>query len=155
MNKSLGLIGRCAVITFGYGCAILAAGFLLNILILATIGALPDFVDDGFVFGFWPGLLIATPFMGLVIGYFAFWPALGLIILGEYFNKRDSLFYAIGGLIIGLLLFFAGFQTDIQHGDEVIIIASMAAAGTCGGFIYWLVAGRWSNRPIKAAEPQD
>lgn len=154
MNKSLQLIGRFAVILLGYGCAVLAAGFLLNMLIIATIGSLPDAIDDGFVYGYWPGLLIATPFMALIISYFAFWPALAVIAAGEFFHKRDSLFYCLGGLLTGIILFMSGFQAEVKNATETMMLMSMAAAGITGGFIYWLVAGRWTNVTARATTPE-
>ena len=145
MNSSLQLIGRFTVIVFGYGCAVLAAGLLLNILLLATIGFLPDIINDGFEYGFGAGLLVATPFMAIIIGYLAFWPALILIAAGEYFNKRDSLFYCLGGMAAGIVLFVAGFEPDVNNTDEAMMLMSIAAAGITGGFTYWLVSGRWTN----------
>lgn len=141
MTGLLRLIWRFTVIVFGYGCAILAAALLLNALILATLGVLPDTVDDGFEAGLW----IATPFMALLIGYFAFWPAVAMVVLGEYFTKRDSLFYALSGLVIAIILsvfgYQAGLQQEINDAQQPIILLSMAAAGVTGGFVYWLIAG--------------
>ncbi|RBO97642.1 hypothetical protein [Pseudochrobactrum asaccharolyticum] len=145
MDKSLQLIGRFTVIVFGYGCAVLAAGFLLNVLLLATIGFLPDIINDGFEYGFGARLFVATPFMAIIVGYLAFWPALLLIASGEYFNKRDSLFYSLGGMISGIVLFIAGFEPDVKNADEAVMLMSIAAAGITGGFVYWLVSGRWTN----------
>ncbi|WOC15881.1 hypothetical protein [Pseudochrobactrum sp. MP213Fo] len=154
MNSSLSLLGRFAVITIGYGLAILAAGFMLNALILAAFGILPDPVNNGYNSGFWPSLLVSSPFMGLIIGYFAFWPALVMIIAGEYFNKRDSLFYSLCGLAIGIVLCIAGYQTGMENSDETIVLMSMAAAGITGGFVYWLVAGRWTNITYQNKMPE-
>ena len=145
MDKSLQLIGRFTVIIFGYGCAVLAAGLFLNIMLISTIGMLPDIINDGFEYGFGAGLFVATPFMAMIIGYLAFWPALATIAIGEYFNKRDSLFYSLCGLAAGIILFVAGFQPDVKNADEAMMMMSCAAAGLIGGFTYWLVAGRWSN----------
>ncbi|WP_022710206.1 hypothetical protein [Pseudochrobactrum sp. AO18b] len=145
MDKSLQLIGRFTVIIFGYGCAVLAAGLFLNIMLISTIGMLPDIINDGFEYGFGAGLFVATPFMAMIIGYLAFWPALAAIAIGEYFNKRDSLFYSLCGLAAGIILFVAGFRPDVKNADEAMMMMSCAAAGIIGGFTYWLVAGRWSN----------
>lgn len=138
----MALIGRFAVIVFGYICAVFAAALLLNALILATLGVLPDPVDDGFSASLW----VATPFMALIISFFAFWPTLAMIILGEYFAKRDSLFYSLSGLIIALILSVLGYQTGLQNdmldAPELSIFMSMAASGIVGGFVYWLIAGR-------------
>lgn len=158
MHNSLSFVGRFAVIVAGYACAVLAAAFLLNVLILAVFGIVPDTIMRGFETDYWPGLWpslwISTPLVGILIGYFAFWPALALIALGEYFNKRDSLFYSLGGLAIGIILFFAGFQSDLKNGDETVIMMSIAAAGIIGGFVYWLVAGRWTNVPLSKNKPE-
>lgn len=154
MNNILSLIARFAVITIGYGLAILAAGFLLNTMILATLGVLPDLVDSGFNDGFWPSLWVSAPFMGLIIGYFAFWPALAMIVAGEYFNKRDSLFYSLCGLAIGVVLYVTGYQASIDSSGETIVLMSMAAAGITGGFVYWLIAGRWTNIVSRGKTPE-
>lgn len=158
MHNSLSLIGRFAVIVAGYACAVLAAAFLLNVLILAVFGIVPDSIMRGFETDYWPGLWpslwVSTPFTGMLIGYFAFWPSLALIVLGEYFNKRDSLFYSVGGLAVGIILFFAGFQADLKNSDETVIMMSIAAAGIISGFVYWLVAGRWTNISAKENRPE-
>ena len=154
MDKVLQLIGRFTVILFGYGCAVLAAGFLLNVLLLATIGFLPDIINDGFEYGFGAGLFVATPFMAIIVGYLAFWPALLLIASGEYFNKRDSLFYSLGGMISGIVLFVAGFEPDVKNADEAVMLMSIAAAGITGGFVYWLVSGRWTNMVSDKETPE-
>ena len=145
MDKVLQLIGRFTVILFGYCCAVLAAGFLLNVLFLATIGMVPNIINDVYEYGFGPGLLVATPFTAMIVSYLAFWPALILIATGEYFRKRDSLFYSLGGMFCGIVLFVAGFEPDVKNADEAMMLMSIAAAGIIGGFTYWLVAGRWTN----------
>lgn len=145
MDNILSLLGRFIVIVIGYGVAIIAAGFLLNALILAMLGVLPEQVNNSYNAGFWPSLLISSPFMALLIGYFAFWPCVIMIILSEYFHQRDSLFYTISGLVIGVVLYFSGYKADIESSDQGIVLMSMIAAGITGGFVYWLVAGRWSN----------
>lgn len=158
MQNSLSLVGRFAVIVAGYACATLAAAFLLNVLILAVFGIVPDSMMPGFETDYWPGLWpslwVSTPFAGMLIGYFAFWPSLALIVAGEYFNKRDSLFYSVGGLIISIILFFTGFQADLKNSDETVIMMSIAAAGILGGFVYWLVAGRWTNVARSKNKPE-
>ncbi len=160
MDKILYFIGRFIVIVIGYVCAALIAGFFLNVMILAVVGRLPALINPDYINSwlanllneFWPVFLLATPYMAAVIGYIAFWPSLALIAAGEYFGKSDSLFYTVGGMLAGLLLFAYGFQPDVQNADEALMLMSCAAAGVAGGFTYWLVAGRLNARSRQ--EPQ-
>ncbi len=159
MDKSLQLIGRFTVIVFGYGCAVLAAGLFINILLVATISTLPGLIDSdltyGVSLGYTSGLLVATPFLAMIIGYFAFWPSVVIIAAGEYFRKRDSLYYTLCGLLTGLLLFFSAFQNDKKAAGEMMMLMSIAAAGIIGGFTYWLVAGRRTNTPSSKETPDN
>ncbi|RCS24974.1 hypothetical protein DUT91_05895 [Phyllobacterium salinisoli] len=135
-------IARFALIVMGYCFAVLGAGFFLNALILATLGVLPH--DPGQ--GFFPSLLFSSPFMGILIGYFAFFPSLAAIAWGEFAAKRDWLFYALAGLVIAVVLAAYGFNAGIPEAQDPVLVASAAGAGVIGGFVYWLVAGRFAGR---------
>lgn len=73
-------------------------------------------------------------------------PALLLVLIGEVARIRSVIFYVIGGGIslvaIPLLAGFAdasGFSTP-----DAAVWQVFATAGFAGGFIYWLLAGRWA-----------
>ncbi|GAB1580558.1 hypothetical protein [Phyllobacterium phragmitis] len=142
MNDVLYYLARFALIVLGYCCAVIGAGFFLNALILAALGVLPNDPDQGFL----PGLLVSSPFMGILIGYFAFFPSLIAIAWGELTAKRDWLFYAIAGLIIAVVLAAYGFNAGIPEARDPVMVASAAGAGVVAGFIYWLIAGRSAGR---------
>lgn len=71
-------------------------------------------------------------------------PALLVVIVGEVARIRSALFYTIGG---GAALATAPLVAGMVDGGSVsapvsIVWQVMATAGFCGGFVYWIIAGR-------------
>lgn len=71
-------------------------------------------------------------------------PAILVIIVGEVARLRSALYYTIGG---GLALSSAPIIARVLENGEFTTPAGlvwqvMATAGFCGGFVYWLLAGR-------------
>src|SRR5262249_34016921 len=85
---------------------------------------------------------------------YAMLPAMVIVALAEGFRLRSVLFYALAGaaLALGLsygwdLRFLRAPDSDFGgRGAEII-----AAVGSVGGFVYWLIAGRkagaWRRPP--------
>ncbi len=71
-------------------------------------------------------------------------PAILIVVIGEVARIRSVLFYTIGG---GLALASApivarAFETGALNAPAGLVWQVMATAGFCGGFVYWLLAGR-------------
>lgn len=140
------MIGRIIVIGFALIAAILAAGIVLAVGVLA-----PD----------WPSLdsdpvervvfftvsFFATSFVGAV----AFLPTLILVVVGEAMRFRSILYYGFAGAAVGLASYF-GSNVELQLENTTDITPVMhplelaAAAGIIGGLVYWLIAGRTAGR---------
>lgn len=140
MNGVMAWLFRFAIIISGYIVACLAASAFLNIVILGSAGftadEMPIVASGSFVF--------SIPLVALLMAYFAFLPAVVAILAGEFFGKRDWLFYALGGAVVAAILI--GFDRSAETGSEatldLTITLIMVGAGMCGGIGYWLIAGR-------------
>lgn len=130
MTNIVEILVRCTLIVIGYAAAALAAGAVLGI---AVIG-----VHSGDLAEARPAFLFTLGMTSVMIGYWAFLPAMAIILLGEVLRKRDWLFYAIGGGMGGLamLAWREGWAGDIEFALAVV------ASGIAGGWAYWLIAGR-------------
>lgn len=149
MTSILVYLFRFAVIILGYAVSAFAASAFLNLL---SIGAL-DWRSDEMPWVVAGSVVFTIPMVALLVGYFAFIPALPAILLAEVLAKRDWLFYAIAGAVVAAVV--AGFlwqsswpiADDAYPGEGLMIIGS----GIVGGAAYWLTAGRWAggrrNRP--------
>jgi len=140
------LFGRIIVIFFALIVAIVAAGIVLAIGIVA-----PDWagVDSDpfervsfFIFSFF-----ATSFVGAV----AMLPALVLIIISEAASLRNFLYYGVGGALVGLASYYGSdISVSLENTTDVVPVGNAlqlaAAAGIVGGIIYWLIAGRNAGR---------
>ncbi len=157
MSRLGAILFRLFVMVVGYGCAALAASLFLHVV------AWPAISDD---MGEPPwslmgGIFFSVPLMGILIGGFAFFPALVVLAVAEYFRLRDWLSYAIAGGVAALGAYgilwqgMATFQ-DVDmavSGDGQLPLAAEPAAlawgvtaGIVGALVYWLVAGRSAGR---------
>jgi hypothetical protein len=73
-------------------------------------------------------------------------PALLVILIGEIASIRSALYYVVGGgaalAAVPLLAQFG--QTGTFALPEQVIWQVFATAGFAGGFVYWLLAGRYA-----------
>ncbi len=155
MSRIFASLGRLVVILAGYGVASFAASAFLTMVFIASAGfglqEAPDMAMGSFLF--------AIPLVSLFVGYFAFVPTMPAILLAEILGKRDWLFYALAGGVVGAAVF--GYFWREMSGPEILVEGSgaapdytytaatspgiamtMIAAGMFGGIAYWLVAGR-------------
>lgn len=153
MTNILNLIGRIVVIGVGYLCATLVASLLLNALYLVNlfISYQPDQNLQG---GIWEMLFYTAPVLALMISYFAFVPSFIIILIGEYYNKRGSLFYSLSGIVVVLWIRVAFLQQELFDASKTNTLMNMLAAGITGGFVYWAIAGRWTNIISHKAKPE-
>jgi hypothetical protein len=142
----MAFITRLVVIFLGFLIAIMAAGLVLAIGVVA-----PDFngidsdpIERVLFFGF---AFLAASYAGAT----ALLPTLAAIVLAEVAHMRSVLYYGFVGALIGLAAFYsvdlsAALEettdiTPVGHGLELA-----AAAGIVGGLVYWLIAGRTAGR---------
>lgn len=149
----MNMIGRIFAIFFSLLVAIMAAGVMLAIGIIA-----PD----------WPWLdsdpvervmfFVVSFFATSFVGATAFVPALLLIVVAEAMRLRSLLYYAVAGAVVGLASYFGSDvelrlenTTDVTPVGHTLQLA--AAAGIIGGLAYWLLAGRNAGRWREAPKP--
>jgi fumarate reductase subunit D len=142
----MSIFGRIIVIFFALMVAIVAAGIVLAVGIVA-----PDWggVDSDpfervsfFIISFF-----ATSFVGAV----AILPALVVVVITEAARLRHILYYGVGGALVGLASYYGSDisirlenTTDVAPVGNALQLA--AAAGIVGGIVYWLIAGRNAGR---------
>ena len=143
MNRFVAYIVRFAIILFGYAVASLAASAFLNVLFLASLGYTPDHTHPTAT----ASLYFSIPFVALFVAYFAFMPAVIVILVAEILGRRDWLFYALSGAVTAAvflgLVDHAGDTTFAVTGPSAIM--AVIGGGMVGGIFYWLSAGRWAG----------
>lgn len=164
MSRVFIYLGRFAVIILGYCAACLAGSAFMHLLFIGSAGfakeQAPLLVAGSFIF--------SIPFVALFVAYFAFLPSLAVILAAELLARRDWLFHALGGGLVGAIIvaMFWGAATpvpgvELAPGDvpmdETLVgprfIGLMVGAGIAAGSAYWLVAGRFSGnwrKPLDA-----
>lgn len=154
MTSILVCLFRFAVVIFGYAVAALAASAFLN---LVSLGAL-DWRPDELPWVVTGSVVFTIPVVALVVAYFAFIPAVPVMLLAEILGKRDWLFHAIGGAVVAAVAVGLSwpFSQGFDPGEGAIIVIDPAVSGPrfimlvigsglVGGFAYWLTAGRWAG----------
>jgi hypothetical protein len=142
----MSLIGRIFVIFFALITAIMVAGIVLSIGIVAPEWPWLD-SDPMERMMFFAVSFFATSYVGAT----AFVPALLLILFAEIARMRSILYYGVAGAVVGLASYFGSDielrlenTTDVAPAGHPLQLA--AAAGIIGGLAYWLIAGRSAGR---------
>jgi hypothetical protein len=142
----MSLIGRIFVIFFALIAAIMVAGIVLSIGIVAPEWPWLD-SDPMERMMFFAVSFFATSYVGAT----AFVPALLLILFAEIARMRSILYYGVAGAVVGLASYFGSDielrlenTTDVAPAGHPLQLA--AAAGIIGGLAYWLIAGRSAGR---------
>ena len=142
----MSLIGRIFVILFALIAAIIVAGIVLSIGIVAPEWPWLD-SDPLERVMFFTVSFFATSYVGAT----AFVPALLLILFAEIARMRSVLYYGVAGAVVGLASYFGSDielrlenTTDVAPAGNPLQLA--AAAGIIGGLAYWLIAGRNAGR---------
>ncbi|MAZ83799.1 MAG: hypothetical protein CME90_09355 [Hoeflea sp.] len=135
------LIIRFIAIGFGYLIACLGAGisyvFLSGLIRPEDFGRVPG-VEITFTF------IVGVIGVSAAFGRAALLPALLLIGVLELTARRDWLYFAIGGMLIGATT--GAFAISNSVGEAVAWpLAVSAVAGAVGGSVYWLITGRSSG----------
>jgi len=135
-------VGRLIVVPLSFLIGALVAGFVLLTLGLERVthtvhvestdnlDMFLDMVDYGLVF----------------IGGTTIIPAMIVILIGEIARIRSVLYYVTGGgLSLAAIPLLAGYaETSGFSATDPVVWQVFATAGFAGGFIYWLLAGRWT-----------
>ncbi|MFU0506150.1 hypothetical protein [Pseudaminobacter sp. NGMCC 1.201702] len=138
------ILARFTIVLLGYAAATLAASAFLNLLALGALGLAPEetpFVVAGPMF-------VSVPVVALFIGYFAFFPSVVAILLGEIIGRRDWLLHAIAGGCISAVVVWLFWYASMPQSEfdglelELHLIFAVIGSGMVGGIAYWLVAGR-------------
>jgi phosphotransferase system glucose/maltose/N-acetylglucosamine-specific IIC component len=142
----MSLFGRIIVIFFALIVAIVAAGIVLAIGIVAPdwAGVDSDPVERVSFF-------IVSFFATSLVGAVAMLPALVVIIITEAARLRNFLYYGIGGALVGLASYYGtDISVRLENTTDVAPVGNAlqlaAAAGIVGGIVYWLIAGRNAGR---------
>lgn len=143
-------------VLFGFLIACIAAA-LTTLLFVVTPGELIGWLslDDGGERFARFGLLWLAASTQSVLFSAAF--ALVAVIIAEWLNKRDWIYYANTGIIIAVLGFLAQWASEPTGQNWSVVnssypLVAFLATGFVGGFVYWIWAGRHAGRPA-AVEP--
>lgn len=82
----------------------------------------------------------------ILVGGSTIIPAVIVILIGEIARIRSILYYVIGGgLSLVAIPLLAGYADPSGFAaPDAVVWQVFATAGFAGGFIYWLLAGRWA-----------
>lgn len=137
------MIKKTLRILFGFALACFGAGLTMVLFVLTPgeiIGLPPDVAADRLAKGFELAVFVA-----IQAALFSAPFALVATGLGEALRNRDWTFYAIFGLAIAGLGFFAQHSTE-QAGQPTIVnnyaLTAFLTAGFVGGMLYWILSGR-------------
>jgi hypothetical protein len=144
MSRMLVYLGKFAHMVLGYAAASLAASAFLNLILLGAAGLMAADMPPEVATG---SMVFSIPFVALFVAYFAFVPAVVVMLLAELLGKRDWLFHALSGGVVALV--FIGFA--YQNGDigfayrDPLWPVSIVGSGLVGGIAYWFVTGRFAG----------
>jgi hypothetical protein len=144
MTRVIAYFARFLIIILGYALASLAASAFINVVFLGSQG----FTAEESVMMAAGALVFSIPVVALVVAYFAFIPAVAVILIAEVLSRRDWLTYALAGGSIGLAVALFVRQAAESGNDAVRnprALAAVVAAGIVGGIVYWMTAGRWAG----------
>ena len=110
VSRVLLYLGKFAHMVLGYAAASLAASAFLNVILLGAAGLMAADMPPEVATG---SMVFSIPFVALFVAYFAFVPAVVVMLLAELLGKRDWLFHALSGGVVALV--FIGFA--FQSGD--------------------------------------
>ena len=137
------MIKKLLRILLGFVVACLGAGLTMVLFVLTPgeiVGLPPDVAGDRLAKGFELAVFVA-----IQAALFSAPFALVAAGLGEALRNREWTFYAIVGLAIAGLGFFAQHSTE-QVGQPTIVnnyaLTAFLTAGFVGGMLYWVLSGR-------------
>lgn len=152
MSRFLLYLGKFAHMVLGYLAASLAASAFLNVIFLGAAGLMATDMPPEVATG---SMVFTIPFTALFVAYFAFVPAIAVMLLAELLGKRDWLFYALSGGFVSLVVIGFAYQSGdagFAYRDPLLPM-SIIGCGLVGGIAYWFVTGRFAGalKPISPA----
>ena len=141
---------RLVMITVGFILASIAAGVALAFLTqIITPQEAAELSGPGR--NRW--LFVATIAFSSLTGSIAFFPAMAVILYGEFTRRTDWLYYAVaGGLIAVVAPMFITLIRSSGRPTDIEFMAMSLAAGMIGGLAYWLVSGRKAGNWLPSAQ---
>ena len=152
MIRLLSYIGRFILVSFAFIAAVLAACAFVMLLLWGGITGGEEELRRplGAVAG------LSVPVIAVFAARYAFWPAMAVILLAEWSNRRSWLFHALGGIAIAAAAVIIRANREGLQTPDPGAFAAVLAAGAVGGTVYWLIAGRSSGRMLDdVAERRD
>lgn len=140
----LKLLGRGLAILFAFAVAAVVAVVVLFTLGSAWVGdVLYDYAEGDPLLEDFSGVMGIVVFASAVGPALSALPGLAAVAVGEVMRLRSWLYYvpAGGGALALIPLLIAPGAPDAPAADYMTIFAS---AGFAAGFVYWLLAGRWT-----------
>jgi hypothetical protein len=140
------------LLAFAVGCFAASLTMILFVLTPAEIIGLPANVRADRLGNAIELAALAAIHIGLFTGPLAF----VIVALGELMPRRAWSYYALSGILMSGIGFFAQ-RTTAQIGQPTIAnnyaLTAFLAAGFVGGLVYWIVAGRFAGRNVEIARP--
>ncbi|MEM6615867.1 MAG: hypothetical protein AAGA88_04825 [Pseudomonadota bacterium] len=134
------LIGRAVVVALSFFLAVIVAAVFFTLAKVGREAVLADNEIDQtlrfFEFTFVVGLVAAGA------GRLAVVPALAAIIATEAFRLQSLLIHMLIGITISIGGILVGLEQPNAPPDTML---AAVAAGAVGGFVYWILAGRWAG----------
>ena len=140
------------VLAFALGCFAASMTMVLFVFTPSEIlGLPPDVRADRLG----KAIQLAT-YAAVQIALFAAPLAFVTTAIGEMLGKRGWSYYALSGLVVAGLGFFAQRTTE-QIGQPTIAnnyaLTAFLLAGFIGGLVYWIVGGRFAGRSVQITRP--
>jgi hypothetical protein len=142
-------MGKLFRVLIGYAVACL----ILPLVLLGFANSMPgENLFDGDV------LSAKLPLIALHVAVFGFPFALAAIAYGEYRRRNDWLYYAIAGIVLSMIGFFAFYMNEgpgstwsIANSNFPLI--AFITSGFAAGIAYWLISGRLVGAPMTKPQP--
>jgi len=144
LNAVLAAIGRLIAVPIAFVLAMFAAGFVLFTLGMErfTHAIKGDWLSSD---GMHSALALVSHSL-IIASAVSLLPAILCVVIGEVVRIRSLLYYMVGG---GFSMAAAPIAASmVESGGlalpHAVVWQVSATAGFFGGFVYWLLAGRWA-----------
>lgn len=142
MSDVAAFLLRLAGMTLSFMTALAAAGLFFTL-------ALSGILDPGSgesLSEHWFTILPLAVIVTATAGSLALVPFFVIALAAEYFSLRGMVFHLLAGTLTGALAVWMYTQQAADPTTKAFAVG--AAAGTVGGFVYWLLAGRSAGRTL-------
>lgn len=138
-------IGRIILAPVGF-----LAALAVTVLVLVNVGYERMSEASGYGFGLdaWRlGWGLAGQLKGLV-SMVAVVPAIVVVLVGEWARVQSVLYWLIAGAVAAVAAPVVSklARSGVLAVPPLSVLQVMATSGLAGGYVYWLIAGRWPSR---------